>query len=242
MDAHSQTVHFLTALPYFRGANAAAIAELASQCRSMWLRPAQRIFTESDPCRYLYILAAGRVKCYRASPEGREQILKVFEHRGDIFCATSAFSTGSHIVTAEAMSETTLYAVDVQTMKRMALAQPPVALALVTAAGDQMRSLVGLAEDLSLKTATTRVAKLLCERARAERRRTGQEIRLSRAALREEQIAAMVGTVRVHVSRSLKALASMGAIALDRETIRIVDPRILERISDVGDGDGLRSS
>ena len=38
----------------------------------------------------------------------------------------------------------------------------------------------------------------------------------------------MVGTVRVHVSRSLKALATMGAITLDRDTIGIGDVRALE--------------
>jgi CRP/FNR family transcriptional regulator len=188
---------------------------------------ARSIFTEGDPCRHLYILVAGRVKCYRANPEGREQILKVFEHPGDIFCTTSAFSTGSHIVTAETMSDATLYAVDVETMKRVALEQPAVALALVTAAGDQMQSLVGLADDLSLKTATARVAKLLLERARAEGGRHARDVCLRRDGLREDQIAAMVGAVRVHVSRSLKTLASMGAITLDRDVIRISDVKLL---------------
>lgn len=232
MDAHSNTVRFLTSLPFLGGVGTATIRTIASRCRPMSLRPTQSIFTEGDPCGHLYILAAGRVKCYRASPEGREQVLKLFERPGDIFCTTSAFSTGSHIVTAEAMSETTLYVIDVETIKRVAQTQPAVALALVTAAGDQMESLVGLADDLSLKTATARVAKFLCERARAEGGRSGEEVRLRRDGLREEMIAAMVGTVRVHVSRSLKALASMGAITLDREVIVVPNLNVLERFSD----------
>jgi CRP-like cAMP-binding protein len=126
------------------------------------------------------------------------------------------------------MNDVSLYAIEVATMKRVALEQPAVALALVTAAGDQMRSLVSLADDLSLKTATTRVAKLLWERARAQGGCKGREILLHRASLREDDIADMVGTVRVHVSRSLKALATMGAITLDRDSIRIKDPEALE--------------
>jgi len=228
-------IGFLTGLPSFKGVDAATIGTLAARCRPMSLRPAQSVFAEGDPCRHLYILEAGRVKCYRASPEGREQILKVFEHPGDIFCTTSAFSTGSHIVTAEAMSEATLYVVDIETMKRAVMEQPALALALVTAASDQMRSLVGLAEDLSLKTATARVAKLLWERARAEGGHHGKEVRLRRDGLREEQIAAMVGAVRVHVSRSLKALAGMGAITLDRTAIRITDMKVLEAFLDAAD-------
>jgi hypothetical protein len=53
-------------------------------------------------------------------------------------------------------------------------------------------------------------------------------IRLQRSGLREDDIAAMVGTVRVHVSRSLKTLATMGAITLDRDTIRINDIKALD--------------
>jgi len=37
-----------------------------------------------------------------------------------------------------------------------------------------------------------------------------------------------VGTIRVHVSRSLKALATMGAITLDRDSIRIKDLEALQ--------------
>lgn len=232
MGVSADTIRFLTALPPFAGVDATTIKTIAARCRPMSRHPGESLFMEGDPCRDLYILAAGRVKCYRASPEGREQVLKLFERPGDIFCTASAFSTGSHIVTAEAMSETTLYVIDVETIRRVAQTQPAVALALVTAAGDQMESLVGLADDLSLKTATARVAKFLCERARAEGGRSGEEVRLRRDGLREEMIASMVGTVRVHVSRSLKALASMGAITLDREVIVVPNLNVLERFSD----------
>jgi len=53
-------------------------------------------------------------------------------------------------------------------------------------------------------------------------------VHLRRSELREDEIAAMVGTVRVHVSRSLKALARVGAITLNRDTICISDPKALE--------------
>jgi CRP-like cAMP-binding protein len=228
MRLHPDAVQFLSTHPPFLGLERAAMKLIASRCRLRSRQLGESLFREGEPCRDLYILVAGRVKCVRASPEGREQILKIFDRPGDIFCATSAFSTGSHIVTAEAMTEVSLYVIDVETVKRVASERPAVALALVTAAGDQMRSLVTLADDLSLKTATTRVAKLLWERARAQGGRKGREIQLPRASLREDDIAAMVGTVRVHVSRSLKTLAAMGAITVDRNTIYIEDLEALE--------------
>jgi CRP-like cAMP-binding protein len=225
MEARPDAISFLATHGPFAVVDATTRKLLATRCRSVSRAPGAILFAEGDACRDLYILVAGRVKCVRVNPEGREQILKVFEHPGDIFCATSAFTTGSHIVTAQAMTDVLLYAVSVETIKRVALNQPALALGLMTTTGDQMRSLVALADDLALKSATARVAKLLSERARAK---GGDKPVLPRTSLREDDIAAMVGTVRVHVSRSLKALAAMGSITLDRDAIRINDVESLD--------------
>jgi len=217
---------FLASHPPFAAVDGRTRQLVASRCRSISRRSGEHLFLEGDACRDLFILVDGRIKCTRANPEGREQILKVFDQPGDIFCVTSGFSSGSYIVTARAASDVVLYAVDIETMKRAARDQPSLALALMTATSEQMRSLVTLADDLSLKNATARVAKLLCERARTQG--GGKPVRLSRATLREEEIAALVGAVRVHVSRNLKTLAAMGAITLDRNSIRINDVKALE--------------
>ena len=187
---------------------------------------------EGEPCRSLYILESGRVKCYRANAAGREQILKVFDRRGDTFCMTSAFKAGKHIVTATTMSEAKLYVVDIDTVKQLAREHPSFALWLVSTAGDQLQSLAGLAEDLSLKSVTMRLAKLLYEVALTDGVRNGKELCLRRDRLREEQIASLLGTVRVHVSRSLKSLASAGVVRLTRELLRLPDLNILKQLSE----------
>ncbi|MBI2188500.1 MAG: Crp/Fnr family transcriptional regulator [Acidobacteria bacterium] len=237
MDLQATAIRFLSSLPAFKDVGIVPVRAVASHCRPLSVRSSESIFTEGDACDSVFILIDGRVKCYRTSPDGRVQIMKIFERAGDIFCATSAFTTGSYIVSAEAMTDASLYVVDAATMKRLSLEQPTVALALVTAAGDQMQSLVGLADDLALKTATTRVAKILLERAHARGHAVGTEIRLRRDDFREDEIASMVGAVRVHVSRSLKALTDMNAIALERDMIRISDVKILERFLDTASAD-----
>ncbi len=106
------------------------------------------------------------------------------------------------------------------------------ALKLVATAGEHMTYLVGLAEDLSLKTATARLAKYLYELAMAEGAAHGKEIRLSRDRLPEEELASMLGTVRVHISRSLMNLVRAGAIDLTRGFVRIRDLKVLKQISE----------
>jgi len=210
----------------------AARAAIGAHCRPMRLGRDQFVFMEGEPCRSLYILESGRVKCYRANAAGREQILKVFDRRGDTFCLTSAFKAETHIVGATTMSETTLYVLDVDVAKRLAREHSSFALWLVSAAGDQLESLAGLAEDLSLKSVTARLASLLYEAALVEGVRHGDEVCLRRDGFREEQIASLLGTVRVHVSRSLTSLAKAGAVALTREFIRIPDLNAIKQLSE----------
>ena len=115
MNPPEPTMQFLKAVPYFAGLNVTVLATVADRCRAKVLREGQFVFVEEDPCRALYILESGRVKFYRASAEGREQTLKLFDRPGE---------------------------------------HPSMGLKLVATAGEHMRSLVTLAEDLSLKTVT----------------------------------------------------------------------------------------
>jgi CRP/FNR family transcriptional regulator len=224
-------VRLLKVVPFFADLDSHVLEIIAARCQSRLLQAGRPVFMEGDLCKHLYILESGCVKFYRASAEGREQVLKVFDRPGDSFCITSAFHTGRHIVSGRAAAETRLRFLDVDTVNRFAQEHPSVALKLVATAGEHMTHLVDLAEDLSLKTVTVRLAKYFSELAVAEGAEQGREIRLSRDRLPEEELAAMLGTVRVHVSRSLKNLVRAGAIELDRRFIRIRDLTALKQIS-----------
>jgi CRP-like cAMP-binding protein len=85
MRSHPDAVQFLSAHSPFVGLEPAAMKLLASRCRLRSRQLGESLFREGKPCRDLYILIAGRVKCVRASPEGREQILNIFDRPGDVF-------------------------------------------------------------------------------------------------------------------------------------------------------------
>ena len=231
MNTGDAVLPILKTVPYFAELDPAVLQTIAVRCRSKLIPAGQHVFMEGDPCLDLCILESGRVKFYRANAAGREQVLRVFDCAGDTFCICSAFSTGWHIVSARAATETRLRLLDIDTVNRLVREHPPVGLKLLTIAGQHMAHLVGLAGDLALKTATARLAKYLHELAVAEGAARGAEIRISRDRLPEEELASLLGTVRVHVSRSLTNLVRAGAIDVERGFIRIRDLSVLGRIS-----------
>src|SRR5712691_11739442 len=232
MTARDTALSLLKTVPYLAGLPSDILMTLAARSHSKSFRAGQAVFAEGDPCHHLHILELGRVKFYRTSAEGREQVMRIFERPGDTFCIPSAFRAGTYIVSARAVTEARLHLLDVDTLNRLAGEHPSVALKLIATAGEHMMHLVSLAEDLSLKTATARLAKHLYELAVADGAKTGREVQLSRERLPEEEVASMLGAVRVHVSRSLMNLVRAGAIDLDRSSIRIPDLAALKQIAE----------
>jgi len=57
-------------------------------------------------------------------------------------------------------------------------------------------------------------------------------IRIPRDRLRAEDLAALLGTVRVHISRSLTSLEGAGAIEFDRHFVRVRDLEFLKQFFD----------
>ena len=172
-------------------------------------------------------MESGRVKFFRVNAEGREQILKIFEQPGDIFCIASAFSTRRHIVSAAALAGTRLQLLDMDAMNQIVQEHPSIGIKMVRTAGEHLTHLVTLADDLSLKSATGRLAKHIYELAVAEG--AAKDVRIPRERLRAEDLAALLGTVRVHISRSLTSLEGAGAIELDRHFVRVRDLEILKQ-------------
>jgi CRP-like cAMP-binding protein len=121
--------------------------------------------------------------------------------------------------------------IDRETFVDVARRNPAMALWLVQLASHEAQRLMDLAESLALRTARVRVARLLYERALAEGVGSGRGVELARECFREEEVASRVGTVRVHVSRSLRSLARAGTIVLDRALIRIPNLAALERLA-----------
>jgi CRP-like cAMP-binding protein len=224
-------IALLRSVGIFADLDAFMLDEVARDTRSRTCAAGAAVFSEGERCRHLHILASGRVKFSRINADGREQVLRVFERAGDLFCLASAFgSAGAHIVTGTAAAPSELLLLDLDLLRDLAGRHPSVGLKLMGAAGEHLRHLVDLAGDLALKSATSRLAKHLLVAAESAAGSAGA--RLRRQNFRQDELAAALGTVRVNVSRGLANLARAGAITLERDVIVIKDLNILRRMAE----------
>jgi CRP/FNR family transcriptional regulator len=123
------------------------------------------------------------------------------------------------------MGPVLLYVIKRNEMEAIVQTHPQIALNVIKVLVKRMRHLLSLIEDLSFKHVIGRVAKILIEHIGGE---MGRGPRLT-----QQEMAAMAGTVREVVGRSLKELEEAGAIKLDRHRIIITDKAALQKIIEV---------
>ncbi len=220
----------LRRVPYFSQLSEAVLAALAAACVERHYDRGQVIFLEGEPCAGLHVVAAGEVKIFKLSPQGREQII----HRigaGDTFNDVAVLDGGPNPASAAALTDARLWVITRAEMQRLAQAQPALAWALIESVASRARHLVAMVEDLSLRSVKSRLARLLL--AEASRAATAGELDRSQMVTQAE-MAARLGTVREMIGRALRELADEQLIEFDRHRIVIVDQAGLTAV-----GEGL---
>ncbi len=130
---------------------------------------------------------------------------------------------GVNLFSAEAMGPARLHGIKKKDMRAIIRENPRVAVNVVQVLSRRVQELVSLVEDLSFRHVTSRVAKMLLGYVGRDSS-SGERPRLT-----QQEMAAMIGTAREMVGRSLKTLEGEGAIRIERNRIVIADQKALRR-------------
>jgi len=215
-------LELLRSISYLSGLDEATLKALARVAVRRRYDAGQMIFVEGEPCAGLFIVERGRVKIFKLSPGGREQILHIFG-AGEGFNDVAVLDGGPNPVNVMALEPTSVLVIDRPSMVDLLERYPALSRAVIENLASRARHLVSLVEDLSLRTVVGRLAKLLLEQA-------SEEVDLERVprGLTHAQMAARLGTVREVITRSLHKLEDEGIIKIERHRIVILDREALE--------------
>lgn len=220
---------FLRGFAYFVDLPADELAEIADHFLIRRYEKGELLFLEGDQCEGLYLLQRGRVRVFKTSPDGREQVLRVVE-AGESFNEVPNFDGGGNPAGAEAMEESLVALLPRRQVLLLAEQHPRLAMAMLRVFARRLRHLSGLVEDLSFRHVTSRLAKVLLEHAsEGGSVSAGGEAHLKRR-LTQQEMASLIGTAREMVGRSLKSLEAQGAVRIDRHRIVITNAEKLRRL------------
>ena len=187
----------------------------------------ETLFSEGDECHGLFVVATGRIRIFKLSPSGREQVLAV-EGPGSSFAELPVFDGGVYPASASALEDAEVLFISRKDFQNYCREHPEVALKVLAVVGSRLRRLVGIIEDLSFTTVRQRLISLLLRLAQGGGTTTKQGVRVELTTTHQD-LAAELGTVRELVSRNLSRLQAEGLLEVDGRTIIIKDLSALKR-------------
>lgn len=222
-DAQKQV---LSKVQLFSGLTESEMAFIGGRVVPRKYAAGQIVFNEGDPCSGLYIVASGHIRVFKASANGREQVLNI-DGPGSSVAELPVFDGGNYPASVAAVDEAVLLFVSKEDFRDLCLAHPQVALKVLRIVGARLRRLVGIIEELSFTTVRHRLAALLVRLAHRDGEKTATGIAFTLPDNNQE-IASQIGTVRELVSRNLSRLQSEGIIDIDDRKVTIRDLKRLE--------------
>src|SRR5512140_2962129 len=184
----------------------------------------EAVFREGDRAEGFFIVA-GKVKVFKLSGEGKEQILHVLE-AGQTFAEAVIFEGGVYPAHAEALADADLLFLAKRPFVDLLERRPVVAIRMLASLSRWLKRMTDLAESLSLKDVETRLVLYLSEelKARGIPAKDGAEIELT---IGKNVLASRLGTAPETFSRTLKKLQDDGLIGVRGKRIRIVSAQSL---------------
>src|SRR5215468_7573268 len=218
---NDRTEGVLRKTPLFAGLNEKEMRALVARVTQRPYQKNEQLFAEGDPCTGLYLVASDRVRIYKLSPSGREQVLAV-EGPGSSFAELPVFDGGNYPAAATALEDTEVLFISRNDFQNFCREHPDVALKVIAVVGSRLRRLVGIIEELSFTTVRQRLISLLLQLAEKEGTRSKEGIQLELKKSHQD-FAAELGTVRELVSRNLSRLQAEGFLEVEGRKLVVKD-------------------
>ncbi|MDM8524010.1 Crp/Fnr family transcriptional regulator [Desulfococcaceae bacterium HSG8] len=217
----------LSGTPLFGGLPQDQLQEIGNISVNRHFRKGEMIFSEGDDGEGFYIVTDGRVKIFKLSAEGKEQILHIFG-AGEPFGEVPVFSGESFPANAEAIADSHLLFFPRTAFVDLITANPSLALNMLSVLSMRLRQFTVQIESLSLKEMPARLAAYLVFLSDEQKREDGVILHISKG-----QLASLLGTIPETLSRTFAKLADRGLIKVKGRDIRLIDREGLEELAGI---------
>ena len=186
----------------------------------------QMLFTQGEPAARFYLVLSGQIRLFRLSPEGVEKVIEIVSP-GQTFAEALMFlNAPRYPVCAAALSPAELIAINARDFALMLHASTETCFVLLGALSQRLRALISEIDDLTLHSATSRVARYLLTKLPPDRRAL-------ELGVRKSVLASRLSVKPETFSRVVKALGEQGVISVQGSHVTILDREALAVIADL---------
>lgn len=206
----------------------AQLERVSRHAARVTLAAEQLLFSQGDAANRFYLLLAGQMRLFRLSPEGAEKVIEIVSP-GQTFAEALMFlEVPRYPVCAAALAEAELIAIDAVDFAAMLRGSVDTCFLLLGTLSQRLRGLIGEIDDLTLHTATSRVARYLAAKA-------APDTPILELDVRKGVLASRLSVQPETFSRVVKSLVDQGVIQMQGSQVRILDRAALIRIGELDD-------
>lgn len=223
------SVDLLKKSPLFAGLEEDDLKRVRAISTLRQVHKRELLFSEGQEAKGFYVIFSGRVKLYKISPEGKEQILHIVSSP-DSFAEAALFHEGSYPAFAEALTDCQLLYIPKREFIQLIEKNPQLGINMIVSLSQYLRRFASLIEELSLKEVSSRIAKYLLDLS-VKAAKEGKDSRTVELDLSKSQLASKLGTISETLSRTFGKMKARGIIDVEKNKILILDRKSLEEIA-----------
>jgi CRP/FNR family transcriptional regulator, dissimilatory nitrate respiration regulator len=212
-------------VPLFEGLPREQLDKVADIAVDKKCRKGLTLFSEGSQATGFYIIIAGKIKVYKVSLEGKEQILHIFA-KGEFFGEVPMFAGGHYPAHAETLEASRVLFIPRNAFIGLLHSEPSLALNMLGILCQRLRRFTHLIEDLSLKEVPGRLAAYFLYL--SDRRKGTDTVDLD---ISKAQLASLLGTIPETLSRILSRMSQQQFIQVEGRKIKLLDHRALESLA-----------
>lgn len=223
------SIDLLKRCPLFAGLKEGDLALIKTIAKPKQITRKEILFGDGEEAKGFYVLLSGKVKLYKISREGKEQILHVVT-APDAFAEAALFLEGSYPAFAEALIDSQLLFFPKRDFIQLIERNPQLSINMIVSLSHFLRKFASLIEELSLKEVSSRIAKYMIDLSikLSKEGKNPKEVELD---LSKTQLASKLGTISETLSRTLSKMKAKGMIDVKKNKIIILNRNMLEELA-----------
>ncbi len=221
-------LEIISKTPIFNGLSEDQLKAMRSIAEDQFYDKGKIIFMEGDEGNGFYIVAAGKVKIYKVSMDGKEQILHIYGP-GNPFGEVSVFSGLKFPAVAEALIKSHILFFPKDSFISLLSKNPSLALKILALLSRRLRQFTLLIENLSLKEVPGRLAAYFISLSEEQDIPDILTLPVSKG-----QLSSLLGTIPETMSRILSRMSKDGLIEVNGREIKILNNPGLEELAEYG--------
>jgi CRP/FNR family transcriptional regulator len=219
-------VDIIREMPLFDGLDEDHFTEIIAVAERREVQKGGVIFTEGDICNGFFVVETGKVKVYKLSFGGKEQILYI-HGPGKHFGEVPVFTGKNFPASAQAIVKSTLIFFPKQDFIDLIAANPSLALNMLGVMAIRLREFTVMVENLAFREVSGRLASYLIVLHSEQKHRLRVMLPVSK-----NQLAGLLSTTPETISRTLAKMDKDGLIRMKKNELDLLNMEGIRNLSE----------